>query len=136
MSTIMGLLKKYRLTILVNVRINFIIFLINCLHNKLQLSNIRRVSIRGETMFKKQFKNAESNSIIDYVVYREHTLGYLFKNNTGQAMIGILRANVLKGAVFSVNDDPFYLNNFDDVRKANDIDFEEYRVKKSKYSFI
>ena len=59
------------------------------------------------------------------IVYKEHTLGYIKENSN---LVGILRKSVLKGATFSVHDDPFFADPID-LRPATREDFEDYRVK-------
>ncbi len=58
------------------------------------------------------------------VVYKEHTLGLIGPG----IFIGVLRASVLKGAIFSVHDDPFIANE-EDLRQATMQDFHDFRVK-------
>lgn len=57
------------------------------------------------------------------VVYKEHTLGLLYEGG----LIEVLRASLLKGAVFSVHPSPFFARE-EDYRQATKQDFDEYRV--------
>lgn len=72
---------------------------------------------------------AEPNTVIQYVVYGEHTLGYLFKTPHGTIMLGVLHGSVLKGG-FNDFGGPHVLSPADlrYVRIASAADFDEYRV--------
>ena len=72
---------------------------------------------------------AEPNTVIQYVVYGEHTLGYLFKTPHRTIMLGVLHGSVLKGG-FNDFGGPHVLSPADlqRVRIASAADFDEYRV--------
>lgn len=60
------------------------------------------------------------------VVIGEHTLGYILPNST---MAGVLHASILKGATFTVHNEPLQLPRYNEtVRLATPKDFDEFRV--------
>ena len=71
------------------------------------------------------------NRRVQAVVYKEHTLGYLCPGN----IVGVFRKSVLKGATFSVHDDPFYADE-KDLRQATKQDFIDFRVKWHPYYLV
>ena len=76
----------------------------------------------------------EDGEVVAYVVYKEHTLGYLFKTN-GEPTLGVLRAMMTKGAPFTMHDDnqALTVHDFKYLRKATTEDFNEYRVVSNGY---
>lgn len=72
---------------------------------------------------------AEPNSPIQYVVYRENTLGYLFKTTNEIVMLGVLHGSVLKGGFNWINGPHVLLPaDLQQVRIASTADFDDYRV--------
>lgn len=74
----------------------------------------------------------EENTILEYVVFNEHTLGYLFRW-IGHLGLGILNSKIVKGGIDWKNS-PYLItaNNFQGIRKATKEDFDSFRVS-SKY---
>lgn len=71
----------------------------------------------------------EENEVLAYVVFKEHTLGYLFRiGNT--LYLGILHGLVLKGSPYGYLSDNITIASweFEHVREATQQDFDDYRV--------
>jgi hypothetical protein len=70
----------------------------------------------------------EENEVISYVVYKENTLGYLFKS-MGHLMIGVLGASLINGGLDCMHG-PYSLldSDIDNIREASKKDFERFRV--------
>lgn len=64
---------------------------------------------------------------IKLVVYKNHSLGYIFPERSKE--VQILHANVLKGAPFGLEGSSAMIFNDDDVRLASAKDFDEYKVQ-------
>jgi hypothetical protein len=78
--------------------------------------------------------SGEKNEVLAYVVFKEHTLGYLFC--IGKTLyLGILHGNIFKGGydwkIGNVIINPF---DFEHVRKATEKDFDDYRVLSNGYN--
>ena len=72
---------------------------------------------------------AEADTVIQYVVYKENTLGYVFKNNHGTFLFGVLHGSVLKGGFDGLSGPHFLLpSELQYLRTATLADFDEYRV--------
>lgn len=72
---------------------------------------------------------AELNTLIQYVVYCEHILGYLFKTTNGTILLGVLHGSVLEGRIIWMNSPHVLLPaDLQQVRTATKADFEDYRV--------
>ena len=81
----------------------------------------------------KQFTQADENEVIEHAVYKEHTLGYLFKSS-GKLMIGVLSAKVLHGGLDWFNG-PHHIPtaDVDMLRKATKEDFDFFNVSSKGY---
>ena len=75
-------------------------------------------------MAKSEITEAEVPQSSRYVVCDEHTLGFKHTNNC----IEILRASVLRGAVFELYPAPKLAIMFNTLRQATLQDFKVYRV--------
>ena len=71
----------------------------------------------------------EENEVLAHVVFKEHTLGYLYRLGKN-LYIGILHASVLKGCTWSILPDDILIASweFEHVREATQEDFDDYRV--------
>jgi len=69
-----------------------------------------------------------NQSIEYYAVINENTLGYVFADTAGVKRFGILHASVLRGSYFNPLSDPLYLSQAENIRKATEADFNDYRV--------
>lgn len=71
-----------------------------------------------------QFKDAEDNIVLSYVVFEENTLGYLFKMGefykVGVLGSGVSGRNWMNGSISLVDGD--------DIREATTDDFTQFRV--------
>ena len=77
--------------------------------------------------------SGEENEVLAYVVFKEHTLGYLFR--LGKTLyLGILHGKILKGGydwkIGNIIIDPFECEH---VRKATEKDFDSFRVESNGY---
>ena len=81
----------------------------------------------------KKAKDAKDNEVIEYVVYKEHTLGYLFKVKD-MLSIGILASSVIRGGRNPVSG-PYPINwcDIEGLRKATQADFDDFRVHSEGY---
>ena len=72
---------------------------------------------------------AEENTVLAYVVFKEHTLGYLFRFRSN-LHLGILHASVLKGSPLNTLSSHVTIASyeFENVREATQKDFDDYRV--------
>jgi actin-related protein len=70
----------------------------------------------------------EENTVIEYVVYKENTLGYIFLY-AGQLMLGVLGSILINGGLHDLSG-PYTLLESDitNLRKATLKDFEVFRV--------
>ncbi|MCA9496188.1 MAG: hypothetical protein KC589_04555 [Nanoarchaeota archaeon] len=77
----------------------------------------------------KKINSFELNEVIEYVVFKEHTLGYLFKDRLGNLNLGVLHGKVMRGG-YNDLDGPVAINESDlkFVKFATKKDFEFYRV--------
>jgi hypothetical protein len=75
----------------------------------------------------------EENTVLGYVVYKENTLGYIFKF-AGQLMLGVLGSSLINGGLHDLSG-PYTLleNDIDNLRKATLKDFETFRVSSKGY---
>ena len=75
---------------------------------------------------------SEPQEVIMCVIYKEHTLGYLFKSNSQSKYltIGVLHSSVIKGATTSIYPDNIFIDYYDmqNIRKATLKDFNDFRV--------
>ena len=72
---------------------------------------------------------SEENTVITHVVYKEHTLGYLFRS--GKSLrLGILHTSILKGSPLNglASDVTILPCEIEYVREATQKDFDDYRV--------
>ena len=72
---------------------------------------------------------SEENTVITYVVVREHTLGYLYR--LGSCLqLGILHTSILRGSPWNALASQIMIlsNEFEHVREATQKDFDDYRV--------
>ena len=82
---------------------------------------------KGYKMKLPNFKNAGENEVLAYVVFKESTLGYLFKiGNT--VNLGVLHGSVLKGGLDWLNGPYDVTYQMDKVRVATKADFDDFRV--------
>ncbi|MBL8251302.1 MAG: hypothetical protein JNK31_06515 [Candidatus Competibacter sp.] len=77
---------------------------------------------------------AEPKTAILYVVYKEHTLGCLFKERNGSLWLEVFHGSVLKGGINWLHG-PHLLfpQDLQHLRQASLADFEEYRVSPKGY---
>lgn len=77
---------------------------------------------------------------IAYVVYKEHTLGYIDLSRPDR--INVLQALIRKGAGWHFGNDPIMIVSPDEARLASSRDFEEFNIyfngdkKDSVYRYI
>ncbi len=79
--------------------------------------------------------SGEKNEVLAYVVFKEHTLGYLFC--LGKTLyLGMLHPSVLRGSPWNLLTGNVIINTFDfeHVRKATEKDFDDYRVLSKGYN--
>ena len=71
----------------------------------------------------------EENEVLAHVVYKEHTLGYLFRIGS-RLHLGILHTSILKGSPLNeLSSDVTILPcEMKHVREATQQDFDDYRV--------
>lgn len=69
----------------------------------------------------------EDNVVIGYAVFKEHTLGYLFKFN-GYLQIGILNSKTLEGGLDPRNGFYPISSEIEHLRKATKEDWVEFKV--------
>lgn len=81
-----------------------------------------------------RIKQTPNNETICYVVYGEHTLGYLFKNRLGELHLGSLHGKVLKNGLSDL-DGPYPINQkqLKQMRLASEADFNDFRVSPRGY---
>ncbi len=77
----------------------------------------------------KELIQGEENEVLGYAVFREHTLGYLFRIGD-RLYLGILHTSILKGSPFSNSTESILIfpTQFKDARKATQKDFDDFRV--------
>lgn len=68
---------------------------------------------------------------IQLVVYKEHTLGYI--DPALPNSVQILHSSALKGSPRITSGDSFHINDKNEIRLANEKDFDEYRVSFDAY---
>jgi len=75
-----------------------------------------------------KLKLVEENTVIIHIVFKEHTLGYLFRIGN-RFYIGVLHGKVLKGGLNWKNGS-YMLSNHElkDVREATQEDFDSFKV--------
>jgi len=78
----------------------------------------------------KDFTDAPVGEPLVYVVYEEHTLGYIMKVTSDHFQLAILHTSVLKGSSLNPYSSVVTISDFniDSFRKATEADFTEYRV--------
>ncbi len=75
-----------------------------------------------------KLKSSKQNTVLAYVVFREHTLGYLYRLGN-HFYIGVLHGKTIKGGLDWKGDDWLLgIDQFKDVRKATKEDFDDYNV--------
>jgi len=81
-----------------------------------------------------KFKSAKEKTVLDYVVFKEHTLGYLYRLGS-HFYIGVLNGKILKGGLDSLGDDKMlFSQDFEHVRKATEKDFDDFKVVSKGYA--
>jgi hypothetical protein len=75
----------------------------------------------------------EDNTVIEYVVYKENTLGYIFLY-AGQLMLGVLGSSLINGGLHDLSG-PYTLleSDIENLRKATLKDFVSFRVSSKGY---
>ncbi len=80
-----------------------------------------------------KFKSAKYNTVLAYVVFKEHTLGYMYRLGS-HFYIGVLNGKILKGGLDSLGDDwMLFEHEFKFVRKATEKDFDDFKVVSKGY---
>ncbi len=71
----------------------------------------------------------KENTVLAHVVYKEHTLGYLFRYGNS-LYLGILHASVLKGSPWDnlTGNVMIFPGQFKEVREATQKDFDSFNV--------
>lgn len=84
-----------------------------------------------------KFKSSkeEDGTALAYVVFKEHTLGYLFRLGN-HFYLGVLHGSVIKGGISQMNS-PYMLlcGDHEHVREATQKDFDDYRVSSKGHLF-
>ena len=71
---------------------------------------------------------SEENTVLAHVVYKEHTLGYLFRFGKN-LYLGILHASPLKGSLWNsllTGNVMIFPDQFKDIREATQKDFDDF----------
>jgi len=81
-----------------------------------------------------KLKTAKENTELAYVVFKEHTLGYIFRLGNS-FYLGVLESKILKGGLNWRNGNYTLLKHeFKFVRKATEKDFDDYKVVSKGYN--
>jgi len=80
-----------------------------------------------------KLKTSKEKIVLAYVVYKEHTLGYLYRLGS-HLFLGTLHGKVLKGGRDWKNGD-WMLHDYEyqHYRKATEKDFDDFRVSSKGY---
>jgi hypothetical protein len=89
----------------------------------------RTVCKKDIIMTHKELMRGEENEVLGYAVFREHTLGYLFRIGD-RLQVGILHTSILKGSPFGRATESILIfpTQFKDIREATQKDFDDFRV--------
>ncbi len=87
------------------------------------------IIFKDKTMDYNKLISSKENEVLAHVVYKEHTLGYLFRCGNSLCL-GILHASVLRGSPWnnSLGSISIYPHQFKHVREATEKDFDSFNV--------
>ena len=79
---------------------------------------------------------AKKNTVLAYVVFKEHTIGYLFRLGSSLAL-GILHGSVLRGSPWSILTGNITIPSyeFEHIREATQKDFDDFNVSSKGYVY-